>query len=127
MNSYMIVAEDDADDILLLQAALSDTNFPLQVLFVADGSEVINHLAVHGLLPALMILDVNMPKINGLQVLEFIKAHTGYNNIPVHILSTTRTKYAENKCLALGAASYTVKPDSYRELVDWLISLKNNL
>lgn len=123
----MIVADDDSDDCLLLQNALDDIDFPLQAIFMNDGSEVIDHLRTTNIPPKLVILDLNMPKITGMQVLEFINAKGLNYRIPVHVLSTSKTPTDKMKCTMLGAASYTVKPDNYHKLVDWLATLKQNL
>ena len=123
----MIVAEDDPDDQLLLQSAINDTGFPLPAIFMTDGGEVIQYLANADSLPKLVILDLNMPRMNGIQVLEFISARALNKSMRVHVFSTSNMDIDKKKCDALGAASYTVKPDNYRKLVDWLEFLKNNI
>lgn len=127
MSNYMIVAEDDVDDRLLIQNALSEVKFPLEVLFMPDGGEVIQHFSICDKLPELLIVDINMPRVTGPQVLEYMKSRRFLETIPVHVMSTSSSSRERNQCMLLGAASFTVKPDSYQDLLNWLTSLKEGI
>ena len=81
---------------------------------VKNGDTLFEWLQDHAAtLPDVILSDLNMPGKNGYDVIEEIKANPGYAHIPVIITSTSSTKSTIDKCLALGAADYLVKPDTF--------------
>jgi len=66
----------------------------------------------------LIITDINMPDINGLELIGFVKANTAYQNIPLIIVSTEKTEQDRNRGMALGAAAYIVKPFKKEDLME---------
>ncbi|MDO9374995.1 MAG: response regulator [Bacteroidota bacterium] len=125
MNRHFImVAEDDADDRYLMQTALDETGFKEDVSFVDNGVELIHHLealdeqdGASGF-PRLIMLDLNMPKMDGREVLKKIKSHDNFKRIPVVVFSTTKNQLEVQRCYDLGANTYIVKPASYDRLVE---------
>jgi CheY-like chemotaxis protein len=115
----ILLAEDDPDDQELIINAFSkvDPNFRLHV--VNDGKEAIQFLetASDNKLPCLIVLDYNMPELNGAQVVQMLNNRKRYDRIPKVILSTANNpKYIED-CLNKGAQFYKVKPDNFQQLV----------
>jgi CheY-like chemotaxis protein len=123
--NYILVAEDDEDDQELIRDALLESELAEQKLrFVTDGEELINLLQNAVLLPSLILLDLNMPRKNGFQVLSEIKTSTKLKHIPV-IVFTTSDNYSDiKKCHELGGNSFMTKPPGYIELVSQMRSLK---
>ncbi len=118
----ILIADDDADDRLLLQMAFAELTIPNPIIFFKDGSEVTAYLesmlpdsSLN--LPGLMLLDVNMPRKNGLQVLKEVKMHFHWKQICVCLFSTARTDYYMYEAEQSGADDYLVKPDTYEDLL----------
>ena len=123
-RQFIMVAEDDADDRYLMQTALEESGFKELVTFVDNGVELIHHLEsiddTKGVAfyPKLIILDLNMPKMDGREVLKKIKTNDIFKKIPVVVFSTTKNQIEVQRCYDLGANTYIVKPVSYDILVE---------
>ena len=121
---FILVAEDDADDRYLLKTALAETGIKEDVTYVENGVELINYLNTlseeNGEInyPKFILLDLNMPKMDGREVLKMMKANEAYRKIPVIVFSTTKNQLEVKRCYDLGANSYVVKPVSYDTLVE---------
>ncbi len=119
-KSYTILlADDDPDDQELIFLAFSKVSPDFQLHIVKNGREVIDFLSgsTDGKLPCLIILDYNMPEMNGAQVLQNLNGKNRYSKIPKVVLSTSNNpKYVED-CLVKGADAYRVKPDSFSQLI----------
>ncbi|MEO6547854.1 MAG: response regulator [Ferruginibacter sp.] len=119
----ILIAEDDADDRYLMKTALEETGIAGDVKYVENGVEVINYLESiteeNGQVnyPKFILLDLNMPKMDGREVLKKIKSTDAYRKIPVIIFSTTKNQLEVKRCYDLGANTYVVKPVSYDTLV----------
>ena len=116
--------EDDADDRYLLKTALAETGIKEDVTYVENGVELINYLNTlseeNGEInyPKFILLDLNMPKMDGREVLKMMKANEAYRKIPVIVFSTTKNQLEVKRCYDLGANTYVVKPVSYDTLVE---------
>ena len=107
----ILYADDDSDDCLLLQESIISNGLPADMVHVSNGLEAISYIEhTTGPLPSLVILDLNMPKMNGKETLRYLKTHPRYQNIPVIILSTSENKMEMDFCAARGALTYFVKP-----------------
>lgn len=120
---YILIAEDDADDRFLLKTAFDESGYPYLLKFVENGVEVIRHLReitdrkTEEELPGFILLDLNMPKKDGREVLKELKENKSLKKIPVIIFTTTKNENEISRCYELGANSYVVKPLVYDELV----------
>jgi CheY-like chemotaxis protein len=121
----ILIAEDDADDRYLLQTAFSEIGYPEQIDFVENGIEVMNYLdniytsnnmAIKAL-PGFILLDLNMPKKDGREVLKELKQHPVFKKIPVIVFTTTKNEIEIKRCYELGANSYVVKPITFDALL----------
>lgn len=127
----IVIAEDDADDQFLFQTAFEENGLTFQIEFVHNGVELISYLdsckaaGDQADLPSLIILDLNMPKKDGREVLKEIKAHPVYKIIPVIIFTTTKNEMEVRRCYELGANSYIVKPVSFDGLLNIIREIKN--
>ena len=121
--SPILVVEDSAEDFLALGRAFRKNALQNPVLRCVDGDEALEYLRGYGKhpawpdsLPALVLLDLNMPGTDGRDVLGALKHDPRLHNIPVVILSTSASNRDIEDCYRLGANSYLTKPISYSEL-----------
>jgi CheY-like chemotaxis protein len=123
MKSFLIlIAEDDPDDRFLLKKAFEENGIDEHIAFVENGDQVMNYLGnlkntTQQFLPRLILLDLNMPKKDGKQVLKEIKEHPDYKKIPVVVFTTSRNELVIDKCYELGANTYIIKPISFDGLL----------
>lgn len=127
---FILIAEDDADDRFLLQAAFEENGFKDTLQFVENGVEVLDFL--HNLtnkedaaLPRFILLDLNMPKKDGREVLKELKQHAQFKKIPIVIFSTTNNEQEMRRCYELGANSYITKPNSFEGLLKTVAALRS--
>ena len=124
IQKRVLLAEDDQDDRMIFEEFLEDRKDFLLVSAVENGVEIfefLNNLESESLLPQLIILDKNMPKINGVEALKLIKSEERFRNISVVIYSTYIDQNLINTCKALGAAAILPKPftkKGYNEMMD---------
>ena len=114
----ILFVEDNIDDANLTIRALIKSGFTNKLHHVKDGAEALDFIYCKGIYasrnirknPKIILLDLKMPKVSGIQVLEKVKADPDFNSIPVVILTSSREDPDINRCYALGANSYIVKP-----------------
>lgn len=119
---HILYADDDSDDQQFLYESLTSSGLPARMTCVSNGEEAISYLEhmPESELPALIILDLNMPKLNGRQTLSYLKANPGLSRIPVIVLSTSDNAVEKKQCTLDGADSYFTKPQhmkGYQHLV----------
>ncbi|HTC87404.1 MAG TPA: response regulator [Bryobacteraceae bacterium] len=102
----VFLVEDNPADVLLVRVALSQVPFPLKLLVAKDGEQALQMLGSPGFQPSLIILDLNMPRVDGQTVLQQYRQE----KIPIVIFSSTQNKVEVQKALALGAREYVQKP-----------------
>jgi CheY-like chemotaxis protein len=119
----VVMADDDDDDCLLAKEAFEESGVQGVLRCVADGLELIGFLARSDFLPALILLDLNMPRKDGRQALKEIKANPAFRNIPVVVLTTSREASDVAHTRALGANSFITKPATFTEWVDMMKTL----
>lgn len=120
-SSKILIADDDADDRAILQDAMMELNASQVLCFAQNGEEALRLLGKDfnaDYKPALIILDLNMPKLNGTETLRRIKSDERFKNIPVIIYSTSLNPLEKDKCMLLGAHSYITKPVTLQESMD---------
>ncbi|MGC4038651.1 MAG: response regulator [Chitinophagaceae bacterium] len=118
MTRRIFLADDDRDDWFITEDAMEQVTSEKLIVFFADGELLIKALAEawqHNNLPCLIVLDLNMPRMNGTEVLAMIKSDNRFNKIPVVIYSTSVNILEQKKCLELGARDYLTKPISSKE------------
>ncbi|OYW77781.1 MAG: two-component system response regulator [Verrucomicrobia bacterium 12-59-8] len=117
----ILLVEDDLQDVQLMLAALEQHHLADQVFVVHDGAEALDYLYYRGEFehrirscPVLVLLDLKMPKINGLEVLKIIKADELLKAIPVVVLSSSRETADVTECYRHGVNGYVVKAVDYQ-------------
>jgi CheY-like chemotaxis protein len=115
----ILIAEDDPDDQELLAYAFTKVDPSLKLFFVNDGKEALDYLqhASDNGLPCVIVLDYNMPELNGAQVLQVIAPDKRFEKIPKVILSTSSNPVYIQDSLQKGADAYRIKPDGFEELL----------
>jgi CheY-like chemotaxis protein len=123
-RSYILIAEDDADDRFLMETAFEECGYKDKLIFAENGIELMHFLDTEKLkngvdrkFPVFIMLDLNMPKKDGREVLKEIKEDPEYKIIPVIIFTTTKNENEIRRCYELGANSYVVKPVNFEHLV----------
>ena len=119
-DRYVLIADDDKDDIDLMEEAFRRKKIAEKLVSVQNGIELLNHL--HSISdgsqwPQFILLDLNMPEKDGRETLIEIKQHASLKKIPVIIYSTTDDRREIKECYELGANSYVVKPVIFDKLL----------
>jgi CheY-like chemotaxis protein len=117
---HILLVEDNPGDIRLIQESFRDVKLPYRLSVARDGREAIDFLSQIGAFanvsrPDLIILDLNLPKISGHDVLAHLKGHDEYRNIPVVILTSSNAPSDIRKSYQLAANSYHSKPAGLEE------------
>ena len=123
MNSpdkIIVVADDDLDDQELLQEVLLEIEKDAQVLTFSAGKEVLEYLqnCESKKRPCLIILDYNMPDLNGAQVTEIIYRDESYRQVPVLVWSTSNSPIYRLECEQKGARQYFYKPHDFEQIIE---------
>jgi len=129
----ILVADDDADDRMLVKDAFEEASLNNEVHFVEDGEQLLAYLRREGdhagkagqPLPGLIMLDLNMPRMDGREALREIKADPGLKHIPVVVLTTSEADEDIIRTYGLGVNSFISKPVTLEGLVDVVRALNN--
>ncbi len=105
---HILIVEDSPTMRALLASALEDLGIPVKITETASGFEALRHLPRDTY--DLIVTDINMPDINGLELVSFVKSNAAYRSIPLVIVSTEGSERDRDKGLGLGADAYLVKP-----------------
>jgi CheY-like chemotaxis protein len=123
----ILLVEDSANDIELTLAALEKSRLANPVMVARDGVEALDLLFprsnanpedVAPVLPAVVLLDIKLPRMDGLEVLERIKRHPGTRSVPVVMLTSSREEQDLLRSYDLGVNGFVVKPVGYREFFE---------
>lgn len=123
MNSYanniILIAEDDADDRLMIHEAFGEIGLGDAVRFVEDGQELMTRLGGSAAtdLPSMIVIDLNMPRKDGREALREIKETSRLRHIPVVVLTTSKSPEDIRNAYALGANCYITKPVTFESLL----------
>jgi CheY-like chemotaxis protein len=125
--------EDDPNDVLLVQRAFRKANLSVSLEAVNDGDGAVAYLAGEGIyadrerypLPALVLLDLKIPRKSGFEVLAWIRGEGGLKRLPVTILTSSKHDKDINQAYDLGANSYLVKPVGFDALVEMMKALSS--
>jgi CheY-like chemotaxis protein len=113
-NQHILLVEDDMIDVMIVKRALSDLKFNHHLKVASNGEEALEHLKTHkDNLPWIILLDINMPKMNGLEFLAIIKNDNDFKRLPVVMLTTSKDEKDTDQCFNLGASGYMIKPVGY--------------
>jgi two-component system response regulator len=124
----ILVAEDDADDRLMILEAFEESRVANRVDFVVDGEQLLQYLRREGEFgrlkaepyPGVVLLDLNMPRKDGSEALRDMKADPALCRIPIVVLTTSRAEEDIVRTYGLGVSSFITKPVTFESLVDAL-------
>ena len=126
----ILMADDDEDDRMLTQDALEESRLGNPIYFVSDGQELLDYLYREGEYatkpaprPGLILLDLNMPRVDGKTALKKIKTDPNLRHIPVVVLTTSNQDREALESYDLGANSFIVKPVKFENLVNTIKNL----
>lgn len=122
-NQLLFLVDDDIDDHEIFKSALQKVGEDLALLTATNGYEALNVLSTASTLPDYIFVDLNMPRMGGLQFLKEIKQTDTLKNIPVIIYSTSSNPSDIAKTKQLGAISFITKPSRFSDLCNILQSL----
>jgi CheY-like chemotaxis protein len=121
----ILMVEDDPKDVELTLTALEEYNLANEVVVVGDGEEALDYLYCRGAYqsrsgenPAVMLLDLKLPKVDGLEVLQQVKSDEKFRLIPVVVLTSSREEKDMVASYKLGVNGYVVKPVNFHEFVN---------
>ncbi len=125
-SAVILLVEDREDDVVLIRKAFEKSELANPVYVVRNGEEAVAYLMgeapftnrVEYPLPDLILLDLKMPKLDGLETLLWIRNQSGIRNTPVVILTSSEDLGDVNKAYALGANSFLVKPLDFQESIE---------
>lgn len=122
----ILLVEDNPDDVELTRIAFAESGASYNLIVVCDGAEAVDYLLARGThadrdakdLPALVLLDLNLPKLDGREVLHVIRNHAATKTLPVVVLTTSAEPYDVDRVYELGANSYIQKPVEFDRFVE---------
>jgi two-component system, response regulator len=128
----IVLVEDDPDHADLITEVLVEGDTETEIILVQDGMAAVDYFQELGIewngridcKIKLVILDLNLPKVSGMEVLKLLKKNSKYNKIPVVVLSTSSDQRTIDEAYKNGANGYFVKPSSYEEFVEKVKILK---
>ena len=128
----IILVEDDPDHADLIKDGLVEGDIGREIILVKDGKEALDYFQEFGIKwnqrveykIKLIIIDLNLQKVSGMDILKFLKMDSKYSNIPVIVLSTSSDQKTIDEAFENRANDYFVKPASYEELVEKIKTLK---
>lgn len=129
----ILMADDDPDDCLMARDAWKETGLNVNFQTVKDGEELLDYLyqrgAYEGLrgqpLPEMILLDLNMPRLDGREALRAIRAEPVFKHLPVIAFTTSSESIEVRRMYSLGANSFLVKPVTFDRLVNLLKAIYN--
>lgn len=127
-DKSILLVEDNPDDVELTRIAFAEAKIANPLAVVGDGAEALDYLFARGRyadrsaddLPAIVLLDLNLPKIDGREVLQTIRAHDRTRSLPVVVLTTSAEPFDVEASYALGVNSYIQKPVDFERFV-WAV------
>ncbi|MHA4741783.1 response regulator [Dyadobacter sp. MSC1_007] len=118
-NKTVHLADDDEDDRMLIRDALEEANPNLTVIEAQNGEELIENVkSADDLSQTVVVVDMNMPKMNGIETIRELKSEPELSEVPAVMLSTSDNPELKKKALAAGADEFYVKPNTFNALLE---------
>lgn len=127
-SKYILYGDDDVEDQEIITELLAEIDQDLRLVCVSDGLAVLSYLEnLHpdAAYPSIILLDLNMPRLDGFETLEFLKKKTQFNNIPTILFSTSSDQQMKKVAHKLGALKFITKPVKYDQLLTVIKELVN--
>ena len=128
MHKEILLVEDNPDDVELTRLAFEEAKIANRLVVVGDGAEALDYLFAQGKhagrdptdLPSIVLLDLNLPKVDGREVLQAVRANEATRTLPVVVLTTSTEPFDVEASYALGVNSYIQKPVDFEQFV-WAV------
>ena len=121
----ILLVEDNVDDVELILAALAKNNLANEVVVARDGEDALDYLYQRGKytdrdggLPAVVLLDLNLPKVDGMEVLQRMKIDPALKQVPVVMVTSSRVEQDLVRSYELGVNAYVVKPVDFQKFIE---------
>ncbi len=126
LSRKIILAEDNLADYELTKLAFEELEFPVEIIHIGDGQELLNYFKENPLTDiCLMLLDLNMPKVNGIEILKMMYHDEVLRKLPVIVLSSSLHETDVRTCYEYGANAYVNKPIDINDFNDLISSIAN--
>lgn len=122
----ILLIEDDIDDVDLLKGALNENKVAYQMEVIMEGDKVYNYMKTLNTLPEIIVMDLNLPKTSGKEILLKIRSYSPFTEIPVIVLTTSSSKDDIDYCNKMGISKYITKPatiDGWNTAIDSIINV----
>ena len=124
-NRPILLVEDDEVDIMTVKRSLREIKITNPLNVVNNGEEALKYLGEkYPMLPSIILLDINMPRMNGIEFLKYAKADERFKRIPVIILTTSKEEQDRYASFNLSVAGYMVKPVDYKQFVELMRTIE---
>jgi DNA-binding response OmpR family regulator len=119
-SKFILIGEDDLDDQEFLKEIFNKVDDSFELTFISKGMEVVNYMGnlLDTQRPCLIVLDYNMPGLNGAQILQELRKTQKFDDIPKIIWSTSGSEFFKNLCREAGAIDYVTKPSNLNDLTE---------
>ncbi|WP_216326096.1 response regulator [Deinococcus aestuarii] len=117
MSKHLLIVEDDGADLELARLALEASEVQCDLSVARDGQEALDLLRGAGVLPDLVLLDLNTPRVSGHEVLAAVKGDATLQHVPVVVFTTSDEARDRTRANSAGADGYVLKPQHFEELI----------
>lgn len=125
-NRTILLIEDDLVDIMTVKRAVQELRIKNPLKVARNGEEGLNYLNHHEhSLPFIILLDINMPRMNGIEFLKIVKQNAKFRTIPIIVLTTSKEDQDRYDSFNLGISGYMVKPVDYQQFVNLIDTINN--
>ncbi len=118
-----MLVEDDSVDAMTVKRAINDLKVTNQLIHQVNGEDALNYLRTNDDWPCVILLDLNMPKMNGFEFLKITKENPDMRKIPVVVLTTSKDERDKVESFQFSVAGYIVKPTDYKKFVEAIRTL----
>jgi len=126
---HIFLIEDDSDDIELLEVSLKDNKVDYYLDVIMEGDKVQNYLSNCERLPHIIVMDLNLPRVHGREIIKQIKSNEDFKNIPLIVLTTSTAREDIEYSYKMGANSFITKPTTikgFNDTVGAIVQLTTN-
>ena len=116
--NHIILADDDVDDALLLQEAIRHHSPHVKISTFEHGKDLIEYIHKEDV-PDVLVIDLNMPKMNGKDLIVALRCIEKVKHVPIAVFSTSNNRVEVESCFKLGANYYIVKPSTFSEMIQF--------
>lgn len=122
-QSPILLVEDNPTDVMMTREALEENSITRDLHVVEDGIKALEYLKAASTLPSLILLDLNLPRMSGRELLQTLKTHDTFKSIPVVVLTTSNAEIDIGNAYSLSANCYITKPVDFTDFVEIIRSL----